>query len=376
MNCSRLLLTVCLALSATFAAVAYRTESAVASTSATMTGSLVPASPMLEPRSGHTATLLRDGKVLIAGGMRRNQDFYKSAELYDPATGKFQPTGEMQERRVGHIAVLLPSEKVLIAGGWISIRDATDSAELYDPATGKFTVISRMTARRAHPSATLLANGNVLIAGGDDHDSADGAVSSAEIFHADTQSFTPTGSLRRAREGQTATLLNDGRVLMAGGGRAGLIAIAELYDPKTGTFSETGSLITPRHKHTAGVLPDGRVLIAGGSDERDWSGNLSSAEIYDPRTGKFSAAASLNDSRFKLPGEAVQLPSGKLLVAGGSKQAEVFDPVTGKFDVVSGQMNDRWHYMSETRLRDGSVLLAGGYPNGDQTTNQVWIYRP
>jgi len=118
------------------------------------------------------------------------------------------------------------------------------------------------------------------------------------------------------------------------------------------------------------------VLIAGGSDERDWSGNLNSAEIYDPRTGKFSAAASLNDSRFKLPDEAVQLPSGGLLVAGGSPQAEVFDPASGKFVVVAGQMNDKWHYISETRLRDGSVLLAGGYPNSDQATTQTWIYRP
>jgi hypothetical protein len=99
---------------------------------------------MLTPRSGHTATLLPDGKVLIAGGMRRNQDFYKSAELYDPATGKFQPTGEMSIGRVGHFAILLRSGKVLVGGGWIG-RGTTDSAELYDPTTGKFTVISKMT---------------------------------------------------------------------------------------------------------------------------------------------------------------------------------------------------------------------------------------
>jgi hypothetical protein len=72
----------------------------------------------------------------------------------------------------------------------------------------------------------------------------------------------------------------------------------------------------------------------------------------------------------------VQLPSGKLLVAGGSKAAEIFDPGNGKFVVVAGQMNDRWHFMTETRLRDGSVLLAGGYPNSDQATTQTWIYRP
>ena len=339
-------------------------------------GSISAGALMLEPRSGHTATLLLSGKVLIAGGMRRNQDFYRSAELYDPATGKFQGTGAMSIGRVGQIAVLLRSGKVLIAGGWTGGSSTTDSAELYDPEDGKFTVIGRMTTRRARPSATLLTNGDVLLAGGDDHDGRDAAVASAEIFHADTLRFQPTGSLRRPRSGHTATLLNDGRVLIAGGTGGGLIAGAELYDPKRGTFSETGSLITPRYKHTAGLLSDGRVLIAGGSDERDWHGTMSSAEIYDPHTGKFTATSSLSDSRFKLPDEAVQLASGQVLVSGGSTTVEVYDPASGKFLVASGQMNGKWYFMSETRLKDGRVLLAGGYPNSDQATAQTWIYRP
>ena len=188
--------------------------------------------------------------------------------------------------------------------------------------------------------------------------------------------FQLPASLRHARSSHTATLLNDGRILIAGGGNGGLIAGAELYDPKAGTFSQTGSLITTRHKHTAGLLPDGRVLIAGGSDERDWRGTMTSAEIYDPHTGKFTATFPLNDSRFKLPREAVQLASGRLLVGGGSKQVELYDPTSGKFLVVPGQMNDNWHFMTETKLKDGSVLLAGGYPNNDQATAQTWIYRP
>src|SRR5215471_15565944 len=107
-------------------------------------GRVTPGSAMLQPRSGHTATLLPDGKVLIAGGMRRNQYFYKSAELYDPATGKFTAAGEMNVARVGQIAVLLRSGKVLIAGGWVG-SGGTDSAELYDPATGRFSAIGKMT---------------------------------------------------------------------------------------------------------------------------------------------------------------------------------------------------------------------------------------
>ena len=336
-------------------------------------GMVSASAPMLEPRSGHSATLLPDGKVLIAGGMRRNQDFYASAELFDPSTGKFQPTGSMHERRVGQIAVLLHSGKVLIAGGWVGMG-GTDSAELYDPATGKFTVIAKMTTKRGRPSATLLADGNVLIAGGEERDNQ--PVTSAEIFDAKSLSFAPTGSMHHARVMHTATLLNDGRVLLVGGYAEGVFSSAELYDPKTKTFSETGSLTIPRCKHTAGLLPDGRVLIAGGSDNRGWNGNLSSAEIYDPHSGKFTAAASMNDSRFKLPDEAVRLASGKLLVAGGSTQVEVFDPASGRFDVAEGRMADARHYLSETELKDGRVLLAGGYPNDDQATAQTWIYRP
>ncbi|MGC2721851.1 MAG: kelch repeat-containing protein, partial [Candidatus Acidiferrales bacterium] len=146
--------------------------------------------------------------------------------------------------------------------------------------------------------------------------------------------------------------------------------------PSKKQFALTGSLITARYKHSAGLLPDGRVLIAGGSDARDWSGALASAEIYDPKTGRFTLTAPLSDARFKLPDEAASLPGGKLLIAGGSKTVEVYEPSTGKFIAAVGEMSDARHYMSETRLPDGSVLLAGGYPNSDAATSATWIYTP
>jgi hypothetical protein len=338
------------------------------------TGSVKAGPPMLEPRSGHSATLLADGKVLIAGGMRRNQDFYKSSELYDPTTGKFERAGDMTMARVGQAGILLPSGKVLIAGGWTG-PGCTDSAELYDPATRRFTPTAKMTARRGNPSATLLSDGDVLIAGGGDRDTP-GGISLAEVFHPATLSFQAIRPMHYARISHTATLLKDGRVLIIGGRGETLATAAELYDPKTRKFSETGRLITARYKHTAGLLPDGRVLIAGGSDERDWKGKLSSAEIYDPATGKFSATAAMNDARFKLPDTSVTLNSGKIVIAGGSREVEVFDPATGKFELAAGQMPDPRHFMTETKLRDGSVLFAGGYPNGDLGTAETWLFRP
>jgi len=199
MNRSRLLLVTLITITCALAAAAFKTISVPSA----HVGSLKPAAPMLEPRSGQTATLLPDGRVLIAGGMRRNQDFYKSAELYDPATGKFYLTGEMNVARVGHVAVLLGSGKVLVAGGWVG-QGGTDSAELYDPATGKFTPIAKMTTRRGRPSATLLRDGDVLIAGGEERDNE--SLMSAELFHVKSLSFQPTGSMHHARISHTATL--------------------------------------------------------------------------------------------------------------------------------------------------------------------------
>jgi hypothetical protein len=279
----------------------------------------------------------------------------------------------MHERRVGHVAVLLRTGQVLIAGGWVG-EGGTDSAELYEPATGKFSSISKMTARRGRPTATLLEGGDVLIAGGEERDNE--SLASAEIFRVRSGSFERTSPMHHARVSHTATLLKDGRVLIAGGYAEAVSASAEVYDPKQGSFIETGNLGAVRCKHTAGLLPDGRVLIAGGSDSRGWKGNLSSAETYDPRTGKFSAASPMNDSRFKLPDEAVRLPSGKILIAGGSRDVEVFDPGSGKFQLAGGQLSDSWHFMTETKLRDGSVLLAGGYPNNAEASALTWIYRP
>jgi hypothetical protein len=376
MTRSRLLLVGVITITSAAAATAYHASHPANRTAfSTRAGSIAPAASMLEPRSGHTATLLPNGTVLIAGGMRRNQDFYKSAELYDPAVGKFQATGEMNERRVSPVAVLLRSGKVLVAGGWIG-HGCTDSAELYDPSTGKFSVLaSRMSTVRGDARGTLLPSGDVLITGGADHDSP-GGIASAEVFRAASQTFQPVSPMHFARVAHTATVLQDGRVLIVGGRGDKVNAVAEIYDPKTARFTESGSLIIARYKHTAGLLANGGVLIAGGSDEHDWNGNLNSAEIYDPKTGKFQATSPLNDKRFKLPEEAVLLESGDLLVAGGSRQAELFDPAQGKFLVVSGSMDDARHFMTETRLRDGSVLMAGGYPNNDQATAQAWIYRP
>jgi hypothetical protein len=243
-------------------------------------------------REFHTATLLPDGRVLIAGGM--NWDLMTvaaSAELYDPATGTFSPTGPMATARAAHTATLLADGRVLITGGeyldggtnWAYLS----SAELYDPKTGKFSPSGSMVDNRFNHTATLLSNGRVLIAGGYGEIAGgygEAVLDSAELYDPETGRFSPTGAPTDSRVGHTATLLDDGRVLIAGGGS--FSDSAELYDPKTGTFIQTGPMTNNRYNHAATLLQDGRVLVAGGL----LSAALASAELYDPKTGQFSPA--------------------------------------------------------------------------------------
>jgi hypothetical protein len=198
-----------------------------------------------------TATLLHNGKVLIAGGGEDSGFPMASAELYDPSTDSFNATGSMSRPRASNTATLLANGKVLIAGG----RGAEESeermasAELYDPATGSFTATGSMGRPRAGHTATLLADGRVLIAGGASaYNPAD--LTSAELYDPDTGTFKPTGSMTTARNGQTATLLPSGKVLFAGGSDE----TAELYDPATGSFSPTGPMSGPRLGHAATLL--------------------------------------------------------------------------------------------------------------------------
>lgn len=332
---------------------------------------LTPVTPMTTARSGHTATRLRDGRVLIAGGMVRNRAFLNTAELYDPATRRFTPAGRMASARVGHAAALLPDGRVLLAGGWDTYLSTTASAEVYDPRTNRFTALPNgMSARRARASLTKLKDGRLLLAGGAEGDHA--PLRLVELFDPKTMTFRVTGALSGARMAHTATLLRDGRVLVAGGrdDHDRVLASVEMYDPKRGVFVAAGSLGTARYKHTAALLPDGRVLVAGGSDARDWSGQFASAEIYDPAANRFTAAPPMLAARFKLPDDAIVLPNG-VLIAGGADFAEVF--ANGRFTRVPGSLGGPWHYMSATSLANGDVLLAGGYANTSEATPQAWV---
>lgn len=332
---------------------------------------------MTTRRAAHTATLLGNGKVLIAGGFVGDGGGLSSAEVFDLTTKTFASAENMRAARAGHTATLLPNGKVLISGGYNG--DYLNSAEVYDPTTNRFTSAGRMVTARSGHVATLLNDGKVLLAGGTGTGWT--FLANAELYDPKTDTFTATGAMMTARESHTATLLKDGRVLITGGhkGRRADITIytsAEIYHPARGTFTTAGNLTVKRHKHDATLLTDGRVLVIGGSDERDGDGAYRNAEIFNPMNGTFTAVKSnMNTARYKLQGTAILLKDGKVLIAGGANRVEVFDPMTNSFSTASGDMGTKRLFATATLLKDGQVLITGGYHNGNMVSANAWIYR-
>jgi hypothetical protein len=336
-------------------------------------------------RASHTSTLLPNGKVLIAGGFAGSggeANPYTTAELFDVRSGTFQSVGSMTIGRSGHTATLLKNGRVLIVGGWTGHYGRLGSAEIYDPASGAFTPTGNMVIERAGNTATLLPDGRVLVAGGVDRQ--ENAIASAEIYNPATGKFDQTGSMAEPRGAHTATALKDGRVLIVGGGSGhypsqNIYRSTELFDPGTGKFTSAGQLIVGRHKHAAILLRSGRVLVVGGSDNRDWHGEYASTEIYDPRAGTFSLTGAMNTSRFKLPAAVALLPNGKVLVAGGGPFAELYDETTGTFTKVPGSLGSARFFASLALLSGGQALITGGYAesgNGLPATPAAWLYKP
>jgi hypothetical protein len=345
---------------------------------------------MTTPRTRHIAVLLNNGEVLIAGGEDDGGHILASAELYSAATGTFTATGSMNDSREFHAAALLAGGQVLVTGGLNNSGAVVSTAELYDPATGKFTLTTaafpgsgtNMVASRESHTATTLTGGQALIAGG--RDNSGKILGSAELYDPASGKFALTANMTDSREFHTATLLATGplagMVLIAGGQDNSLVdqASAELYDPAAGSFTATsGNMTAARQSHTATLLNNGNVLIAGGFGTGD---SLQTAEIFQAATRTFAASGVLSDER--VFHAAVALKTGGVLAAGGvddgafvTSSADLFDPGTGTFS-LAGNMTDAREDFTATALADGRVLIAGGQNNTGGVVATAELYTP
>jgi N-acetylneuraminic acid mutarotase len=335
-----------------------------------------PTGTLAETRVGHTATLLADGRVLVAGGfdiegaealsvevMRRT-----SAEVYDPVSGTWSATGSMAVGRASHTATRLPDGTVLVTGGGEADEMAAGTAELYDPATGRWTDAGRMAAVRFDHTAFLLPSGTVLVVGGRGLGSDPLALASAERYDPVTHTWTAAASLEVASFGQVGTSLLDGRALLIQGS-FDASARTWILDPAVGTWIESGSMGQPRHGFPLALLPNGAVLAPGGGIGRI-DGVLATVQVFDPASGTWQEVGSMSLQRHSFT--AVALRDGRVVAIGGggaddagARSAEIYDPATGGWSPAGSMVDPRYSHTA-TLLADGSILVVGGYKGARQ----------
>jgi N-acetylneuraminic acid mutarotase len=294
------------------------------------------------------------------------------------ASGTWAFTGSLHTSRDGHTATLLPNGTVLVAGGELN-GQAENSSEVYSASTLSWSAVGNLNVARNNASAVVLPSGSAIVMGGCTGNCQGATTASSEIYTAVSRSWTSTGNMVSPRAYFGAVLLSTGKVLVAGGctafnanGCSAVTARAELYDPNAGTFSATGSMAVARGSFSLTVLPNGKVLAAGG--ETAAADGLSSCELYDPNTGKWTLVGRLNVAR----GEhgAILLSTGNVLVVGGNNvngvstvKTELYNYATGKW-TLTGNMNIGRVEFGMVILTNGNVLVSGG-TKVTTTTNTV-----
>lgn len=326
--------------------------------------------PMPTGRYQHTATVLQSGRLLVTGGKDDADHPVSSALLYDPTTNSWADAGQMNEPRFAHTATALPDGRVLILGGFggppPNYYDLA-TAELYEPGGNMWVSaapISGVVKGIWGHTATLLLNGKVLVAGGW---SGGALLSGAELYDPATNTWSATAGMSQARMLHATVLLGGGDVLVAGGSDIkdlGMTGV-ERYDAAKGTFSTVGSMAFPRFNHSAVLLPSGKVLVAGGSSKGVFPPDaLSSAERFDPSTNSWSAAQAMKNIRTHLRAER-QLGGGSLVAgghafpAGPMASAELFSPEIGQWLTAASMGRDRYLH-TLTVLPTATIIAVGG----------------
>ncbi len=319
-------------------------------------------------RFSHVATLLDDGRVLVAAGYGGGVGALDGAEIYDPIADTWTPTGSLSVARYGATLTKLADGRVMVSGGFNGGPLA--SVEIYDPTTATWSSVAPMSNPRWLHQATLLNDGRVLVTGS--HVSASAA--EAEIYDPAANTWTAAAPMATARGRHSATLLADGRVLVAGGSNADVnLNAAEIYDPATDAWSGAGTMTSVRSGHSATPLADGTIFVVGG-----FGGGLprSTSERYDPATNTWTAAALAWSSY--ADHAAIPLGNGKIFIGGGSAAnngaqlaIDLYDPVTDTWSPGAPQLANTVA-ATMTLLPSGFVLKAGGTLSNPTSAAQVY----
>ena len=299
------------------------------------TGEWAATGALQTARRRHSVTRLDDGKVLVAGGTSAGTQFpppgLASAELYDPDSGTWTATGQLQTARWGHSAALLADGTVLVAGG-TAVRSgqsvtALRSAERYDPADGTWTEAAPMVDARTGHVAVVLDNGQILVIGGSIPvgRTDEAALAFCELYDPDTDGWTPTGSLLVPRSRHQAVLVSATSVLVTGGSAPGVTgdgtfdpfarSTAEVYRQSTGAWTAAADMPAGRGHHRAVPLGAGKALVTGGTDSLHNDVGFASALVYDSGDDEWTPVAGLATGRWGFA--ATALDDDRVLVAGG-----------------------------------------------------------
>ena len=325
-----------------------------------------PALHLSAPRAAHSVLAMRDGSVLFIGGCVEDScevgPQSASVDRYDPEARRVSRVGRLLRTRMQSAVAELPDGTVLVAGGWSGGKTA--SVERFDPKRGVSEAVGDLSAAQVCAPITL-PGGRLLIMG-------DRTIDMIDTRTLAIRQLTATSPWL---DSSTATLLRDGRVLVAGGRVTGMPrAEAWLVSSADGQAIPTGTLAAPRRKHAAVLLNDGRVLMVGGSGANDRQNKYRSLEIYDPATGRFSRVGETIEARFKMPDAAVKLADGRVLVAGGADYPELVDPRTWRVRRVDFELDAMLNFSTAVALANGDVLVAGGYAERTiDPTDRVWI---
>ncbi|WP_211467344.1 Kelch repeat-containing protein [Actinocrinis puniceicyclus] len=345
------------------------TAHAAASGTWSDTGSLATA------REFHTASLLGNGEVLVAGGYNSSA-VLTSAELYNPATGTWSRTGSLSTPRYAATSTTLADGRVLVAGGRNGYAGGEQtSTELYNPATGKWSPGASMAYPRAEDLAVRLGDGRVLVAGQRNVAVQGDATPTAEVYDPKQNRWTTTGptGVSSGCCNPRGVLLPDGRVLTtlgtsslwtAGGGGP------TIFNPATQSWSRLPAApVFLGDGPQISLLPSGNVLFAGGWESDGWSSTWPTnvVEELNPVTGTWTVRQSTNFTSFYTGQSLTTLADGRALASGGASATdndEVYDPTTATWSIVGGQNRAD---ATVTLLADGRVLTAGGIAYGSDS---------